>query len=104
MAFGAAKKVEELEAEIARLNQWIAHLQGTDAVTLSEEMAAWRSQVAELQVQATAARHAAQVARVEEQAARAELAQLDGKQLRRPGPKDGQGHIDTDVARLQRRS
>ena len=75
MAFGAAKKVEELEAEIARLNQWIAHLQGTDAVTLSEEMAAWRSQVAELQVQATAARHAAQVARVEEQAARAELAQ-----------------------------
>jgi Domain of unknown function (DUF4041)/T5orf172 domain/Protein of unknown function (DUF2510) len=72
--FGSGKKIEDLEAEVARLNQWIAHLQGTDAVTLTNEIAAWRTELAGLQAQAAAARQTAQTARAEEQAARSDLA------------------------------
>jgi len=75
MAFGSGKKVEELEAEVARLNQWVAHLQGTEAVALAGEVEGWRSQVADLQAKAAAATHAAELARTEEQSARADLAE-----------------------------
>lgn len=52
MALGAGKKVEALEAENARLEQWVARLQGTDSVTLAAEVAAARAQLAALQQRA----------------------------------------------------
>jgi len=48
MAFGSSKKVEELEAEVARLNQWVTHFQGMDAMALAGEVEARRSQVTAL--------------------------------------------------------
>lgn len=74
MAFGSGKKVEALEAENTRLQQWIAHLQGTDAVTLAAQVEAARAHLAQLQDQAAQATAAAATARGEEQAARAQLA------------------------------
>lgn len=75
MAFGSGKKVEALEAENARLQQWVAHLQGTDAVTLANEVAASRAELAGLQQQVAQALAAASAARAEEAAARAQLAE-----------------------------
>jgi len=74
VAFGGGKKVEELEAEVARLNQWIAHFQGTDALTLQTEIGVARTQLAGVQAEAAAAQQAAAHAAFEERAARAELA------------------------------
>jgi hypothetical protein len=75
MAFGSGKKIEALEEENARLQQWVAHLQGTDAVTLAAEVDAARAQLAALQQQAAQAQAAVQAARGEEAAARAQLAE-----------------------------
>jgi hypothetical protein len=73
MAFGSGKKVEALEAENARLNQWIAHLQGTDAVTLAAEVEAARANLASLQQAATEAQRAATAAQGDERLARSAI-------------------------------
>ncbi len=75
MAFGAGKRVEALEAENARLQQWIAHLQGTDAVTLAGQVDAARRQLSGLQQKVTQAQAAAAAARGDEAAARLQLAE-----------------------------
>lgn len=75
MAFGSGKKIEALEAENARLQQWIAHLQGTDAVTLAAQVEASRAQLAELQAQLAQAQTAVSAAQAEERTARAQLAE-----------------------------
>jgi predicted nucleic acid-binding Zn-ribbon protein len=74
MAFGGNKRVETLEAEVERLNQWVAHLGGTDAMTLAAEVDAARRELAAIKTQAADAAQAAAAARAEEQAARAQLA------------------------------
>lgn len=73
MAFGSGKRIEELEGEVTRLKQWVAHLGGTEAVRLNAEIAMWRGQLASLQAEATAAQAAASQARSEEDRARSEL-------------------------------
>lgn len=70
MAFGSGKKVEALEAENVRLNQWIAHLQGTDAVTLAAEVETARANLASLQQAAAEAQMAATAAQSDERLAR----------------------------------
>lgn len=56
--FGAKKRAEQLEAENARLRQWIAHMQGMDALQLAEQTEQLRAQVAELGSQAAEAKSA----------------------------------------------
>ena len=73
MAFGSGKRIEELEGEVTRLKQWVAHLGGTEAVRLNAEIAMWRGQLASLQAEATAAQAEASQARSEEDRARSEL-------------------------------
>jgi hypothetical protein len=75
MAFGSKKQAEALEEENARLKQWVAHLQGTDAVTLAAQVDAARVQLAQLEQQITQARSATSAAIAEEAAVRAQLAQ-----------------------------
>ncbi|HEY5455423.1 MAG TPA: DUF4041 domain-containing protein [Acidothermaceae bacterium] len=86
MAFGSGKKVEELEAEVERLTGWIAHLQGTEALTLQAEIGAARTELAGLQAEVAAAERAAAQAVFEEHAARAELAHdLDEASMQEAG-------------------
>jgi hypothetical protein len=54
--FNSKQRIEELEAENAQLKQWVAHFQATDAVTITQEIAALRSQRDQLQGQIAAAR------------------------------------------------
>jgi hypothetical protein len=86
MAFGSGKKVEELEAEVERLTQWIAHLQGTEALTLQAEISSARTQLAGVQAEVVVAQRAAAQAVLEEQAARAQLAHdLDEASMQEAG-------------------
>lgn len=86
MVFGSGKKIEELEAEVARLTQWVAHLQGTDAVRLSAEIATWQAQLRSTQAAAAAAQDAVTKAIAEEQRIREKLADdLDAAALEETG-------------------
>jgi hypothetical protein len=86
MVFGSGKKIEELEAEVARLTQWVAHLQGTDAVRLSAEIATWQAQLRSTKAAAAAAQDAVTKAIAEEQRIREKLADdLDAAALEETG-------------------
>ncbi len=99
MALGSGKKIEALEAEVARLNQWIAHLQGTDAMALAGQMEANRAQLADLQRQAAEAIQAAADARADEQAARARLVDnIDQEAMQEAGLYTFNHRLDSAVA------
>jgi len=86
MAFGSKKQSEALEEENARLKQWVAHLQGTDAVTLAAQVDAARAQLAQLEQQAIQARSSASAALAEEAVVRQQLVRdLDDASIQEAG-------------------
>lgn len=99
MAFGGNKRVETLEAEVQRLNQWVAHLNGTDAMTLAAEVDAARQELAAINKQASDAIQAAAAARAEEHAARGQLADnLDEAVMHEAGLYTYSHRLDSAVA------
>lgn len=70
MMFGGKKRVEELEAENAHLQQWVEYLKGVDAVELQRVVANSRAEADSLTAQI-------QAARVELAAARANIVETD---------------------------
>ncbi|HWC24647.1 MAG TPA: DUF4041 domain-containing protein [Flexivirga sp.] len=86
MAWGDGKRVGQLEAEVANLRQWVAQLQGMDAVTLASQIAQMRQDLAVLQAEAAAAKQAANAAQAEERAARAQLVEdLEAAEVQEAG-------------------
>ncbi len=74
MAVFSSKKTETLEAEVARLNDWIEKHQAADAFQLEQEVASLGLMVATLKREAEMAQAATSKAVSEEQAARTQLA------------------------------
>ena len=101
--FGARRRVDELEAENVSLRQWVAYLQGTDAVTLAAEIRSARGELAQVQAHLAATRAEADRAHGEAAAARASIVETrELAMLQEVGIYDYHHPLDTALAYKQR--
>lgn len=101
--FGASRRVAELEAENASLRQWVAHLKGTDAITLAAQVSAARGELDRVRAELAAARTEAERARVEAAAERASIVETrETAMLQEVGVYDYRHPLSTAMAYKQR--